>query len=240
MTFIASRARMYPDNIWRRDVPFLQDGIAAITMFGIGFAPISALALTLIEICSLPLGTLILVVPAFVTAIGLSCYNPRYGRLMLHGFLMGIIAVTCYDCVRFACVAVGWLHDFIPQIGAMLVEDSKYHVSVGYLWRYLGNGGGMGLAFVSAFALIKHHLSEQFQVRLTRRVSKIIGVGFGVFVWSCLIATLCISPHGEDMMFVMSPTTLLLTLIGHVVFGYSLGWLINEFGFRRRLFLRGN
>ena len=210
-------------------LPPLHDGMAATMIFGIGFAPIAALALSLMEIVTLPFATLILVIPALVIALGLSCYQPRYGRLMLHGYVMGIIAVTCYDCVRIPFIMVRWMDDFIPKIGGMLLGDGEHHLVLGYLWRYLGNGGGMGMAFVCAFALLKQCLTEHQQARITPRVTKHIALGFGCFVWACLIVTLKISPLGEEVMFVITPTSLLLSLIGHLVFGYALGCLVNPF-----------
>ena len=224
ITPLFHQSLIHPSIFWKNDIPLLHDGMAASMRFGIGFAPISALALALMGICSLPFATLLMVVPALVSAIGLSCCHHSYGRLMLRGFLMGIIAVTCYDCVRMVFVFAGWLDDFIPQIGAMLVEDRNHHLMVGYLWRYLGNGGGMGMAFVGAFVL----LEKRFLIlRLLGGLKS--ALLFGVFVWACLIATLKISPHGEDIMFVISPLTLLLSLIGHLFFGYTLGCLMNRF-----------
>ncbi|RYD18836.1 MAG: hypothetical protein EOP88_21200 [Verrucomicrobiaceae bacterium] len=211
-------------------VPPLHDGLAALTIFATGFAPITALALSIMGISTLPVATLLLVFPALGVAMALSFYQPRHGRLMLHGFLMGIIAVTCYDGVRIPFVMTGWMDDFIPKIGGMLVGDGDRHAVLGYLWRYLGNGGGMGMAFVCAFALLKPLLPEHRQARVTPSVTKHIGVGFGCFVWACLIVTLKISPHGEEKMFVVTPASLLLSWIGHLVFGYTLGCLVNRFG----------
>ncbi len=215
-------ARMPPGMLWKISVPRLQDGMAAIMMFGIGFAPITALALSLMGIFTLPFASLLLVIPALGIATALSCYRPRHGRLMLRGYLMGIIAVTCYDCVRIPFIMAGWMDDFIPKIGGMLVGDGNHHAILGYLWRYLGNGGGMGMAFVSAFALLK-------PPSITLRATKLIALGFGCLVWACLIVTLKISPQGEDMMFVITSTSLLLSWIGHLVFGYTLGCLVNRF-----------
>lgn len=198
-------------------------------IFGIGFAPILALALSLMGVFTLPVATVMLVIPALAVAIGLSCHHPGYGRLMLHGYIMGIIAVTCYDCVRIPFTMAGWMDDFIPKIGGMLVGDTPHHAIVGYLWRYLGNGGGMGMAFVSTFALLKHRLTGHQQARMTPRVTKQIAVGFGVFVWGGLIATLKLSQQGEVVMFVIAPTSLWLSLIGHLVFGYTLGCLVSRF-----------
>ncbi len=206
---------------WKIRIPALDEAVAAILMFGIGFSPITALALSLMGIFTLPVASLLLVIPALGIATALSCHRPCHGRLMLRGYLMGIIAVTCYDCVRIPFIHAGWMDDFIPKIGGMLVGDGQPHPALGYLWRYLGNGGGMGMAFVCVFAFLK-------PPRITPRVTKCIALGFGCFVWACLILTLHISPRGEEMMFVITPTSLLLSWIGHLVFGYTLGCLVNN------------
>lgn len=210
-------------------IPHLEDSVVATVMFGIGFAPITALALSLMEICTLPIATLALVVPALAMALGWGFFRPGLGRLMGRGFLMGLASVACYDGVRIPFVAAGWLDDFIPRIGIMLVGEGHHHATVGYLWRYLGNGGGMGMAFVAAFTLLQPRLSSFQQARIPPRVTKQIAVGFGVSVWACLIATLRIAPRGEEIMFVITPLTLLLSLIGHLVFGYTLGCLAARF-----------
>ena len=215
---------IHPGIVWKNDAPLLHDGMVALMMFGIGFAPISALALSLMGIFTLPVASLMLVIPALAIAIGLSSYHYGYGRLMLHGFLMGIIAVTCYDCVRIPFIMLGWMDDFITQIGVMRVGDYAHHVSVGYLWRYLGNGGGMGMAFATAYALLRHRF---LMLRLLGGLKS--ALLFGFFVWACLIITLKISPQGEDLMFVITPSSLLLSLIGHLVFGFTLGCLVNRF-----------
>ncbi len=224
ITPLPQLALIHPGMVGKNDLPHLRDGMAAIMMFGIGFAPISALALSLMGIFTLPVATLILVIPSLVIAIGLSFYHPEYGRLMLRAYLMGIIAVACYDCVRIPFTMIGWMDDFIPKIGGMLVEDGNPHALIGYLWRYLGNGGGMGMAFVTAYALLRHRF---LMLRLLGGLKT--ALLFGFFVWACLIITLKISPQGEDLMFVITPSSLLLSLIGHLVFGCTLGCLVNRF-----------
>lgn len=227
---LAPDALMHPPMRSESAVPVLHEGMAAILIFGIGFSPITALALSLMGLLTLPFASLLLVVPALVIAMGLGCYRIRYGRLMRHGFIMGILAVAIYDGVRIPFIMAGWLSDFIPGIGGMLIGDGKPHAVLGYLWRYLGNGGGMGMAFVGAFVLLKPLLADRHQARITPRVTKLIALGFGSLVWACLIITLKVSPQGEDIMFVITPTSLLLSWIGHLVFGYSLGCLVNRFG----------
>ncbi len=213
-----------PTTFRHYDVPLFHQVMAATIIFGIGFAPIMALALALMEMMPLPNASIILVMPAIAITIGLSCCHPGYGKLMLHGYWMGIVAVTCYDCVRIPFIMAGWMDDFIPQIGIMLAGKSEHHAFVGYFWRYLGNGGGMGMAFVCAFCLLKHRI-----IMLRSLGEMKSGLFFGFFVWSCLIATIKISPQGEDIMFVLAPVGLSLSLIGHLVFGGTLGYLVKHF-----------
>lgn len=224
LTPLTPHAILHPGIVWKNDVSFLSEGWAALIMFGIGFAPISALALSLMGFCTLPVATLLLVIPALIMAMGLSCHHLGFGRLMLRGYFMGIIAVTCYDCVRIPFTMVGWMDDFIPKIGVMLIGDENHHAIVGYLWRYLGNGGGMGMAFVTGYAILKNRI---LMLRLLGGLKS--ALLFGFFVWACLIATLIISPQGEELMFVITPSSLLLSLIGHLVFGYTLGCLVSRF-----------
>jgi hypothetical protein len=202
---------------------FRRHGGVAAVMFGIGFAPITALALSLMEICTLPLATLLLVVPALALAIALACRRRSHGRLMARGFLIGIAAVACYDAVRIPFIIAGWLDDFIPRIGVMLVGESPHHAIIGYVWRYLGNGGGMGMAFVCAFTLLRPRPGSPCSAWSTPRAARCCATGFGVLVWGCLIATVGLAPRGGETLFDVTPPTLLLTLIGHLVFGYTLG-----------------
>lgn len=201
----------------------IPEGIAAAIIFCIGFTPITALAFALMGICSLSLGTLILVVPAITLALTLGCYHGQHGTLMWRGYLMGIIAVACYDCVRIPFTMMGWMDDFIPKIGGMLLGDGDPHVVIGYLWRYLGNGGGMGMAFVCGYALLRHRF---LLLRLLGGLNA--ALLFGCFVWACLMVTLLLSPHGEEVMFAITPMSLSLSLIGHLVFGCALGCLVRK------------
>jgi hypothetical protein len=214
---------LHPKIIAKISETHIADDIAALMIFGVGFAPITSLALALMEISTLRVASVILVVPAIVFAMSLGYVFPRYGKLMLRGFSMGVIAVACYDCLRIPLTIIGLLNDFIPQIGGMLIDDGKNHTAIGYLWRYLGNGGGMGMAFVCAFTLLRQRL---LLLNLLGGLQS--ALLFGCIVWACLIATLLISPQGEEIMFVINPTSLLLSLMGHLVFGYTLGFLVDR------------
>lgn len=211
---------------------FTHDAVA-ILLFAIGFAPITALALALMGLCSLAAASLVLVMPTLLMTLGLAYRHDAYGRMMGKGYLMGVVAVACYDCVRIPFTLLGWIDDFIPKIGGMLIGDGEPHPVIGYLWRYLGNGGGMGMAFVCAFSLLRNrhavlNLFGEMKCSLL----------FGCIVWACLIVTLLLSPHGEDMMFEITLSSLALSLTGHLVFGGTLGFLVKHYGPDRRALRR--
>jgi uncharacterized membrane protein len=105
----------------------IPEGIAAAIIFCIGFTPITALAFALMGICSLSFASLILVVPAIILALSLGCYHRDYGKLMRRGYLMGIIAVACYDCVRIPFTMMGWMISF--QKSAACFWGMEIHTS---------------------------------------------------------------------------------------------------------------
>ena len=80
------------------------------------------------------------------------------------------------------------------------------------------------MAFVVGFSLLKHRYSA---LKMFGEIK--CAIFFGVAVWSCLIVTLLLSPNGEDLMFEITFSSLLLSLIGHVVFGYTLGRLVKRY-----------
>lgn len=183
--------------------------------FAVGLAPISALALSILRVLPLYVGALVIVLPAFLLGGGLSVQYPEYGNLAGQGLLIGCIAVLLYDCTRIPLVFLGVWGDFIPHISERLLVTAEPNWVVGYLWRYLGNGGGMGLSFIVG----THVLSPQGNKWL-------LGIGYGVVIWLCLLSTLFLAPHGEEQLFELNPVTLGLSLLGHLVYGgvLALGW----------------
>lgn len=103
----------------------------------------------------------------------------------------------------------GW-PDFIPTIATHLWPGAEPNWIVGYAWRYLGNGGGMGLAFTVAYRMTAPRVSVWP-----------LAVGYGVAIWLCLIATLFLMPEGK-VLFELTPLTVSISLLGHVVYGAGL------------------
>ena len=186
-----------------------------IAYFVIGFSPITALAIAIIGVLPLSVGTLLIVLPATLLGIGLALWFPAYGKLALKGLLIGLIAVFLYDCMRVPFILTGVWGDFIPKINMLLFNTSQPNWVVGYIWRYVGDGGYMGMAFTVAYCVLKPRVD-----------SRIAGVGFGLAIWVCLLGTLVLAPHGQEILFKLTLTTLSLSLLGHLIYGIALGMLL--------------
>ena len=191
------------------------DVFMSLAYFAIGFSPITALAIAIIGFLPLYITALILVLPSVVLGIGLAFMFPYYGKLALKGLLIGLIAVFLYDCMRIPFIITGIWGDFIPKISEWLLNTSQPNWIVGYLWRYLGDGGFMGMAFTVAFCVLKPRVGV-----------RTAALGFGIAIWLCLLGTLILAPHGEAMLFKLTLTTLSLSFLGHLIYGASIGMLL--------------
>jgi hypothetical protein len=185
-----------------------------LILFAVGFSPIACLCLATFNVLPLYVSAPLIVLPAIVVAVALCLAFRGYAVVMLRGLLLGIAAVFVYDVTcRFPFVAIGVWCDFIPKIGNYLLNRENVHWSVGYLWRYLGNGGGMGMAFYAVYPLLQ------------QRVKPLkAGVIFGVGVFCCLLATIYLSPAGKSYLFGPTPATAFLGLLGHMIYGGVLGY----------------
>ena len=111
------------------------------------------------------------------------------------------MATLLYDSFRFGFLGFGLMHhDPIPNIGEALHLRPAW--VAGYLWRYLGNGTGLALAF---FALGLRGIH--------------VGVLYGLFVCGGLLLTLAVSPYGTQMLFPITVWSAVMAIGGHVIFG---------------------
>lgn len=195
-----------------------RDAIAICVAYaGIGFTPIAALALTIGGLWPLSAGVEILVLPAIIGAIVLGVLFPRYGKYAGEGLVAGLAAVLVCDLVRWTFIAFGWWGDFIPAIGGWLNGTGQPNWILGYGFRWLGDGGGMGLTFTV--------IARTCLPGLTRRATVVLGIAYGLTIWLCLIVTLVAAPEAQTLLFPLTATTLILSCIGHVVYGSVLGAL---------------
>lgn len=115
------------------------------------------------------------------------------------------MATFGYDLFRWSFLWFGLMQvDPIPHIGTALGLSPAW--VFGYLWRYLGNGGGLAIAFTA------------LGLRGVRA-----GMIFGSLVCACLIATLAIAPLGQQVLFPLNPTTVVMATVGHLIYGAILG-----------------
>ena len=101
--------------------------------------------------------------------------------------MWGVLATLVYDAVRLDTVyLLGWWGDFIPRVGTWILGSGSaadagspvVGAVVGYLWRYVGDGGGIGVAF---FVLVAATGLRRWGERATVAAS----VTFAVFpVWT--------------------------------------------------------
>ena len=164
--------------------------MVGLVFFGGGFTPIGSLALSLLELVPLHIGGPVLIGVAMVTAAIVIAFHPASRVLLVRGLLAGLVAVLVYDGTRLPFIILGSWPDFIPRIGDWLFDTDHVHWLVGYLWRYLGNGAGMGLAFMVVAPVAARRLGS---VRF--------GLLYGVAIWSGLVATLLVAPDGQEKMF---------------------------------------
>ncbi len=172
-----------------------------------GLVPQSSSSVAVIALLAV-LGTLVVFAPH------------RIDMIVGRGLIAGMVATIVYDGARlFAVHVLGLMGDFIPVMGSFVTgePDTTGAAAVGYVWRYIGDGGGLGVAFfVVAFALGIDRWKNVYAV--------LASVAFAVFpTWAGLMATVAVLPRGEEMMFDLNPATFIITLVGHLIFGLFLG-----------------
>jgi hypothetical protein len=180
--------------------------ILAISVEVFGLAPQSTITMVTIALVAV-LATLITFAPH------------RIDMIVGRGLIAGMVACIVYDAARlFAVHVLGLMGDFIPVMGSFVTgePDTAGSAAVGYVYRYLGDAGGLGVAFfVVAFALGIDRWRNVYAV--------LAAVAFSVFpTWAGLMATVALSPNGEERMFPLN-NTVIITLVGHLIFGLFLG-----------------
>ena len=189
-----------------------------LVIAAVGFAPVTALAASVVGDAELYTTAAVLVLPCLAALAELMWLKPSYRTIVLSGFIFGLVAVTIYDLFRLPFILTGIWPDFIPKIGMWLINDGKPHPIVGYLYRYIGDGGGMGMAFVALYPFLRRLSANSF----------VCGIVYGIGIWAGLIATVLIAHHGQEYLFRITALSLTLSLAGHLIYGGVLGLLIGN------------
>jgi len=178
----------------------------------LGFTAIGPLALAYIEVMPLPVSARLILLPAALVVIALGLRYREWGRRALIGWVAGIIATIIYDCLRLGLVQVGIWGDPIPGIGRLLLDNPDASWVWGYAWRFMGNGGGMAIAFT------------MLPWRGVRA-----GVIYGTMICLGLVAVLAFWPVAQEHFFPLTPITAAGGMAGHWVYGAVLGWITARF-----------
>jgi hypothetical protein len=173
-----------------------------------GFAAITSLGVALAGFVPLPYGFRYAVVPAMAVLVLLSLRHPTWGKRALLGLVAGMIATGVYDILRLGLMYAGLWGDPIPSIGRLALADPNADWIWGYVWRFVGNGGGMGLAFA---------MLPWRGVRL--------GIAYGSAICLGLVGLLYFWPVSQEHFFPLTPLTAAGGMAGHWVYGAVLGWL---------------
>ncbi len=155
--------------------------------------------------------------PLLGTLAVLVVFKPdRMDRTAFAGFAWGLVACAGYDFFRLPSVYVFHLWgDFFGRVGGWATGASSNYPA-GYLWRYLGDGAGIGVVvFILAAGIGVSSWPRRYVIGFT--------VAFAVFpVWAGLVLTDGLAPAGRAL-FPLNATTLALSLAGHLIFGAILG-----------------
>lgn len=178
-----------------------------MSLIALGWAPIGALCLALFGVMPLDWSARFIVLPALAAAIAIGWRYPQWGKPALYGFLAGVVATAAYDVTRLTLVWLGVWPDFIPPIGRLALADEQAHPVWGYIWRFVGNGGGMGLTFA---------LLPWRGVRA--------GALYGAVICLCLYLTLLFGPGVQERLFPLTAITAMAAMVGHLDYGAVLGY----------------
>jgi hypothetical protein len=177
-----------------------------------GILPVSSVALHSMELISIRW----MIVPNIALFLFCLVQLTQFSvikKIIWRGWVSGLLGVLCYDLTRIPFMYAGW-DDFIPSLGGW-ITNSDENFWIGYLWRYLGNGAGLGLVF----SLLVYFINLRNTI--------LFGILFGIAVCIGLDIVLFASSSAQDMMFTMTPLTCIGGLIGHVTFGLVLGLMAN-------------
>ena len=173
-----------------------------------GFAAITSLGAALAGLVPLPYLFHFAVIPAYAIMALIGLRYPAWGKRALLGLLAGMIATGVYDILRIGLMFAGLWGDPIPSIGRLATGDPTIPWYWGYVWRFVGNGGGMGIAFAM----------------LPWRGVK-LGIAYGTAVCLGLVAILYFFPVAQLHFFALTPPTAAGGMAGHWVYGAVLGYL---------------
>ncbi|MFD9123238.1 hypothetical protein [Kitasatospora sp. NPDC059571] len=184
----------------------------------IGAMPVTTIPLSVFGLLPLDAAARFIVLPFVVLYVLLVRQRSASSAWAVRGLLAGLLGVAAYDAMRLPLVAVHLWPDFIPRLGGWILGTGVPNIVVGYTWRWLGDGGGIGIAFFMVCGVL-----GGTRLRILLRHPIALSIGYGIFVWSGLLATVVFSARGAELLFRLTPASFVLSLLGHLVYGSVLG-----------------
>lgn len=185
-----------------------------VSLAAAGMLPVSLIGLSAFGM-DLRLLALLVLAPMLACLLVAIAADGRTRGLVVRALAAGVVATALYDLLRGGFLWSGLMNrDPIPHIGHALGLEPAW--LAGYTWRYLGNGTGLALAFLA------------LGLRGTR-----VGIAYGLFVCANLLLVLLVSPLGEQILFELNVTTIVMATLGHVVYGAVLGTIAARLHERR-------
>jgi Family of unknown function (DUF6789) len=184
----------------------------------IGSSPILSIPPHVLGLIDIHDSARLVVLPSVAVFAVMVSFPSAESAWAIRGVLAGLGAVSAYDALRIPLAIAGILPDFIPELGGWILGSDRDNAVAGYLWRYLGDGAGIGLVFFVVAAVVQIHLRPPMRRHLVTA-----GVLYGVFVWCGLIATVRLSSGGPAQLFDLTAAAVVLGLAGHLVYGAVLG-----------------
>ena len=199
----------------------LLPAVRLFVLFIAGTAPVLAIPLHVLNVLPLPVAARYAVLPLALAAALIMVGPSVQGAWGVQGFIGGLVAVTVYDMLRLSFAITGVFPDFIPALGGLILDTTSPNLAVGYTWRYIGDGGGIGVAFFVTCGVV-----WSVWPAVITKSPVWLSIGYGVFIWTGLIMTVVLSRSGPTQLFQLSLSSLAITLAGHLVYGSVLGlWL---------------
>jgi hypothetical protein len=179
--------------------------------------PVLAISAHVLWSVSLLTVAVVVLLPLIFGLAALVAARPHLSdRLLLAGFAWGLLACAGYDAFRLPTIyAAHWWRDFFGSVGGWATA-SHSNTLVGYLWRYIGDGGGIALPFFALGATLG-------AAAWPRRTTIAAAVTYAVCpVWTGLVLTDLLAPDGRRL-FPLTAATLTLSLVGHLIYGAIMG-----------------
>ncbi|MEM9616146.1 MAG: hypothetical protein AAF962_00670 [Actinomycetota bacterium] len=184
-----------------------------LALAAVGPVPVTLVGLSTFGWFSFPRLAIVAIPPAVLLLVIVLRTDRAARRPATHALIAGLIATFLYDLLRWSFLLLGWMdRDPIPHLGTALGLEPGW--VFGYLWRFVGNGGGLALTFVALGA-----------------GGRRLGAVYGLAVCSGLLAVLVWAPNGQADLFPLTGATLVVAVGGHLTYGVVLGTLVR---YRRR------